>query len=123
MPKTAQLVVVSDGTKTRFEERELELATVEGVAPGGVFEAAALGEGSVALIRFAAGFDCEFHNTDAPTYMFIMQGEMEIELSDGVKRVLRGGDHVYMTDNDGEGHRSRVLGDEAVIMATAGYAP
>ncbi len=115
--------VVSDGHKTRFDTREIELAPVEDVAPGGVFDAAALGEGAVALARFDSGFRCGFHNTATPTWMFIMTGQMELGVSDGDTRTLAPGDVVYFTDSNGEGHRSRVLGDDDVIVATAGYVP
>jgi quercetin dioxygenase-like cupin family protein len=120
MKKTAHHIV-SDGQKTRFESREVEFAPVEGVAPGGVFNAAALGESSVALVTFDPGFRCEFHNTDPPSWMFVMQGRIELELSDDVSRTLGPGDIVYFEDTDGQGHRSRVIGDEQVIVATAGY--
>jgi len=122
MKKTAHHVV-SDGEKTRWQDREIELGAVEGVAPGGVFNAAGLGEGSVALATFAPDFSCDFHNTEAPTWMFILQGRMEIELSDGETRTVGGGDIVHFSDAEGQGHRSRVVGDDEVIVATAGYAP
>ncbi len=114
--------VVSDGEKSQFEQREIELDLVEGVAPGGVFNAAGIGESGVALVTFDPGFACDFHNTEVPTWMFIMHGQMELELSDGVTQRLSPGDIVHFSDSDGQGHKSTVLGDEEVIVATAGYA-
>ena len=121
--KTVAHQVVSDGTKTRFEPREIELAPVADVAPGGVFHAGGLGEGTVAIVRFEPGFDAGFHNTPTPTWMFIMSGQLELGLSDGVTRTLEPGDVVYFTDSDGEGHQSRVVGNQDVVVATAGYIP
>ena len=117
----ARGVVTDDEGKSRFEEREVSFADVADVTPGGVFHAAALGPSDVAMVRFAPGFECDFHHTPAPTWMFVMQGRMEIELSDGAKEVIAAGDAIHLTDHDGQGHRSRVLGDEAVLVATAGY--
>src|SRR3954451_8995399 len=114
--------VASDGEKSRIETREIELSPVEGVAPGGVFNAAGLGDSAVALVTFDAGFTCDFHNTDVPTWMFVMHGQMELEVSDGVSRTLRPGDIVHFSDSDGQGHKSTVIGDDEVIVATAGYA-
>jgi uncharacterized cupin superfamily protein len=54
--------------------------------------------------------------------MFIMHGEMELEVSDGVKQRLSPGDIVHFSDSDGEGHRSTVIGDDEVVVATAGFA-
>jgi uncharacterized cupin superfamily protein len=114
--------VVSDDGKSRLELRDIEFAAVADAAPGGVFNAAGLGDSAVALVTFDPGFTCEFHNTEAPTYMFIMHGEMELELSDGVTQRLRPGDIVHFSDSDGQGHKSTVIGDDEVIVATAGFA-
>ena len=118
---TARVVVAGADGKTRFEERELVLDPIEGVAPGGVFEAAGLGTNDVALVRFQPGFEADFHLTPAPVWMFVMTGRLQLGLSDDVWAELGPGDAVYMTDQEGEGHRSRVLGDEDVLMVTAGY--
>lgn len=121
--KKAVQYVVEDGESTRFREGEIELAPVEGVSPGGIFHAAALGDAAVGVVVFEAGFSCEFHHTPAPTWMLVMSGEMEVEVSDDETRVLRAGDLVHLSDAQGRGHRSRVLGDQEVIVATAGFTP
>jgi uncharacterized cupin superfamily protein len=110
----------ADG-KTRFGEMTIDFTTVEGVSPGGVFQAAPLGTSDAAVVQFEPGFTCDFHHTPAPTWMFIMTGQMEIEVSDGAKELLSSGDLIRMEDADGEGHRSRVLSDGPVLMATAGF--
>ena len=51
-----------------------------------------------------------------------MHGELDLELSHGVTQRLSPGDIVHFSDSDGQGHRSTVLGDEEVIVATAGFA-
>lgn len=116
-------VVEEDGGKSRFTSGELELAPVEGVSPGGVFNAAGLGDAGVGLVVFDAGFSCGFHNTPAPTWMFMMTGRMEIEVSDGDAREFKAGDLIHFSDAAGQGHRSKVLGDDDVIVATAGFNP
>jgi hypothetical protein len=121
MKRTVRVVVTGDDGKTRFEEQELELHPVEDMTPGGVFEAASLGASDVALVHFAAGYDVGFHLTPAPTWMFVMKGRLALGVSDDVWAELEPGDIVRMTDSEGEGHRSRVLGDEEVLMANAGY--
>lgn len=118
----ARLVVTREQGKTRFEETAIEFASVEGVSPGGVFQAAALGSGAAALVQFDGDFTCDFHHTPDPTWMFVMAGRMEIEVSDGATQVLEAGDVIRLEDADGQGHRSRVLGGEPVLVATAGYA-
>jgi hypothetical protein len=121
MKKPYKVVVAGDDGKTRLEEDELELVTVDGVTPGGVFDAVGLGASDVAIVCFAPGFEAGFHLTPDPTWMFVMSGRIAVGLSDDVWFELGPGDIVRATDTSGEGHRSRVLGDEAVLMATAGF--
>jgi quercetin dioxygenase-like cupin family protein len=121
MKKAARKVVSdADGT-TRIEEIEIEFHHLVDVVPGAAFDAAPLGTNDVALVSFEPGFVAPFHNTPAPTWMMILTGRMALGVSDGVQVVLAPGDAIYMTDADGEGHRSHVVGDEAVLMATAGF--
>ena len=121
MNKQFRVVVAGEDGKTRLQEDELEFVTVEGLTPGGVFDAAGLGASAVAIVHFAPGYDAGFHLTPDPTWMFVMTGRLAIGLSDDVWFELGPGDIVRMTDTSGEGHRSRVIGDDAVLMATAGY--
>ena len=44
------------------------------------------------------GFRSEFHCTDTPQWVFILQGEMEIGLQDGSSRVFRPGQHFFSDD-------------------------
>jgi hypothetical protein len=122
MEKTVRRVTTDADGKTRFGEMTIDFASVEGVSPGGVFQAAPLGTSDAAVVQFEPGFTCDFHHTPAPTWMFIMTGQMEIEVSDGAKQVLSSGDLIRMEDADGEGHRSRVLSEGPVLMATAGFS-
>jgi len=121
MTRTARKVVVGDDGKSRFEELPIEFHHLDDVVPGGAFDAAPLGSNEVALVRFRPGFVADWHHTPAPTWMMVMTGRMELGLSDDVWAELVPGDVVYMTDASGDGHRSRVLGDEDVLMATAGF--
>ena len=121
MKRTLTVVVAGQDGKTRLEQQELELQRIEGMAAEGVFDAAALGPSDVALVRFAPGFEAGFHLTPAPTWMFVMKGRLALGVSGDVWTELGPGDVVRMIDTHGEGHRSRVVGDEEVLMATAGY--
>lgn len=67
------------------------------------------------------GFRSEFHCTEAPQWVFILQGQMEIGLQDGSVRVFEAGQHFYSADllPAGQtfdpklhGHCSRQLGDQ-----------
>jgi len=70
------------------------------------------------------GFRSNFHCTQTPQWVFILEGAMEIGLQDGTSRVFRPGEHFFSADKlpDGasfdakvHGHWSRQLGDEPLV--------
>ncbi len=72
------------------------------------------------------GFRSSFHCTDAPQWLFVLRGRMEIGLQDGTSRVFGPGEHFYSADTLPEGavfdpavhgHWSRQLGDEPLVTA------
>ena len=72
------------------------------------------------------GFRSAFHCTEAPQWVFILGGQMEIGLQDGSVRVFGPGQHFYSADvlPPGvdfdpalHGHCSRQLGDEPLVTA------
>ena len=121
MTRKVRTVTAGPDGRTSFGEREVEFHTIDGIVPGGVFDAAPLGANDVALVRFAPGFVSEYHLTPSPTWMFILAGRLDLGTSDGEWAELGPGDIVHMSDTSGEGHRSRVLGDDDLVLATAGF--
>lgn len=54
-----------------------------------------------------AGYDYDWHNAPERQYIVLLDGEIEIEVSGGEKRVFRGGDVIFVEDVEGRGHRTR----------------
>lgn len=54
-------------------------------------------------------YDWDFHNTPRKQYLLLLDGEIEIETSDGDKRVFKGGDVLLLEDTVGKGHQTRNL--------------
>jgi hypothetical protein len=82
--------------------------------------------GGLQLRESPVGFRSEFHCTDTPQWVFILQGQMEIGLQDGTSRVFSPGQHFYSDDRlpagapfDAKvhGHWSRQLGPLPLITA------
>jgi hypothetical protein len=78
------------------------------------------------LRRSPQGFRSEFHCTEQPQWVFILQGQMEIGLQDGSSRVFGPGQHFYSADTlppgavfdpAVHGHWSRQHGDEPLVTA------
>ncbi len=72
------------------------------------------------------GFRSEFHCTDTPQWVFILQGAMEIGLQDGGSRIFNAGQHFFSDDRlpagatfDAQvhGHWSRQVGDAPLVTA------
>lgn len=60
----------------------------------------------------------DLHPAPRRQYLVTLSGSWEIEAGHGVKRVFKTGDVMLADDTAGEGHISRVLGDEPHIFMT-----
>ena len=109
----------TDG-RARFREEAVPLsegspaARLSALAPSGGYQ----------LRESPVGFRSEFHCTGAPQWLFVLQGQMEIGLQDGSKRLFGPGQHFFSADTLPEGavfdpalhgHCSRQVGDEPVV--------
>lgn len=72
------------------------------------------------------GFQSDFHCTEHPQWLIVLQGIMEIGLRDGSTRRFAAGEHFYSADTLPEnvnfnphihGHCSRLIGDLPLITA------
>ena len=80
--------------------------------------------GGCQLRHSPVGFRSEFHCTDAPQWVFILAGVMQIGLQDGSSRSFGPGQHFFSADSlpagaafDAavHGHCSRQVGDEPLV--------
>lgn len=63
--------------------------------------------------RNAPSYDYDWHRAPQRQYIALLDGEIEIEVSDGEKRRFRGGDVLLMEDTTGRGHRTRTVDGKA----------
>ena len=54
-------------------------------------------------------YDYDWHHAPARQFVVLLDGAIEIEVSDGERRVFRGGDIFLVEDTTGKGHRSRSI--------------
>ena len=54
-------------------------------------------------------YDYDFHTAPRRQYVVNLEGEVEIEVGDGSKRILRSGDILLAEDTTGQGHISRAV--------------
>lgn len=59
-----------------------------------------------------ADYDYDWHCAPQRQYIVMLDGEIEVETSDGEKRRFRGGDIVLAEDVHGRGHRTRTVNNQ-----------
>jgi hypothetical protein len=59
----------------------------------------------------------DWHPSPKRQWLFFLSGQMEFEVSDGTRFLGVPGSTVLLEDVLGQGHRSRVIGDEPAVMA------
>ena len=109
----------TDG-RARFRDEPMELS--EGSPAARL--SAVLPASGLQLRESPVGFRSEFHCTGTPQWLFVLQGQMEIGLQDGSRRIFGPGQHFYSADTLPEGatfdptvhgHWSRQVGDEPLV--------
>jgi hypothetical protein len=115
-------VVLFTGADGRAGFRDEAIALDQGTPKSML--SALLPSGGYQLRRSPVGFRSEFHCTQSPQWVFILQGCMEIGLQDGTSRVFAPGQHFYSADTlpagasfDAKvhGHWSRQVGDDELV--------
>jgi hypothetical protein len=53
------------------------------------------------------GYDYDWHVAPRRQFIVLLDGAIEIEVSDGARRTFRGGEILLMEDTSGRGHRTR----------------
>lgn len=110
--KIVRLYTGSDD-KSHFEEIELKFSNEQPM------QSADPRNASGAVFRHApAGLFMERHPAPRRQYLITLSGSWEIEASNGVKRIFKTGDVMLADDLTGEGHTSRVIGDQPHIFMT-----
>lgn len=116
-------VILETGPNGRARWREQAIALDQGKPMARL--STLMPSAGLQLRESPVGFRSEFHCTETPQWVFILQGAMEIGLQDGSSRVFGPGEHFYSADKlpagaafDAKlhGHWSRQVGD--VPLAT-----
>ncbi len=106
----------SDGD-SHVEEIDIEMTAVDFAPPAPPIDLSEFVAATrVAIMRAAPGWEGDWHPAPCRQLMFYLAGQVEAETSDGERRTMGPGTVVLLEDTTGKGHRSRVIGDQDVVI-------
>ena len=73
------------------------------------------------FLRLAAGWDEPIHTTPKRQTLVVLRGVVEVTASDGDSRRIGPGEVWLMEDTHGKGHRTQVIGGEAMEAVIVQY--
>lgn len=91
--------------ESHFQEVDIELFDA---GPIGWLSARQRASGIV-FRENAESYDFDWHNAPARQYVVLLDGNIELEVSDGETRRFTGGDVLLVEDTTGRGHRTRTV--------------
>jgi hypothetical protein len=113
----SRLVPTSDGG-SRFDEVSIPFETKNFAPPAQPFSVSLLSEATqCGFLHLPVGWYGEMHPSPIRMWIFVLQGSMRFEASNGDAREINPGSALLLEDTVGCGHVSRVLGERAVILA------
>ena len=77
---------------------------------------------SIQFRTWPVGQFIDWHPAPRRQFVIILQGQLEIGLTDGSKHTFGAGDARLVEDTTGQGHQTRVASKEPVITATVPLA-
>lgn len=70
----------------------------------------------ISFVEVPAGTFMDWHPAPRRQYVILVSGQLEIGLGDGTTRRFGPGDARLVEDTTGQGHTTRVVSDEPVVM-------
>ena len=98
---------------TYFGDESLPLRSRNGAATRGTEPKDATDFG---FVRLPSGPMLDWHPAPRKQFVMVLEGIMEVEAGDGETRRFQAGDVLLVTDTDGKGHRTGVVGEDDVLL-------
>ena len=77
---------------------------------------------SISFNTWPPGRFIDWHPAPCRQYVILLSGQLEIGLGDGTFRQFGPGDARFVEDTTGQGHTTRVVGDEPTVTAVVPLA-
>jgi hypothetical protein len=105
--KTMKIVRIYTGADNQSHFEDLQIPLKDSGKIGFMSE---LTKATGVVFRETGGdYNFDFHTAPRRQYVVNLEGEVEIEVGDGTKRILRAGDVLLAEDTTGQGHISRAV--------------
>jgi quercetin dioxygenase-like cupin family protein len=99
--------------ESHFSDEEMSFTLVDFAPPAPAISlSTAFNAQSVAVISSPSGWDGDWHPAPQRQFIFILIGELEVQVSDGEMQTFGPGSVVLVEDTLGKGHVSRVVSKE-----------
>jgi quercetin dioxygenase-like cupin family protein len=102
--KYIRLYAGTDG-ESHFEDVKIPLAIKRGVGQQSEFREAT----GIIFIESNSSKQLDWHNAPRRQFIINLEGEREVEIGDGTRRILRPGDILLAEDTTGRGHITRLV--------------
>ena len=113
----ARLVSTPDGG-SRFEALEVPVVLKDFAPPARPFAVSSLSPATqTGFLHLAPGWIGEMHPSPIRMWIFVLEGQMHFEASNGEARRMSPGSALLLEDTAGRGHSSRVVGPLPATLA------
>jgi len=107
----------ADG-ESHFEDVDVPMTAVSFAPPAPPVELSDFAPASrIGFLQASPDLVADWHPAPARQWMLYLAGRVEAEVSDGERREFGPGAVTLVEDTTGKGHRSRVIGPDAVLLA------
>lgn len=111
-------VYADEEGESHFEDVEVGMSEVVFAPPAPPLRLSEFMESSrFSFLSAQPGWFGDWHPAPSRQFMLHLQGEVEAEVSDGEIRRFGPGSATLVEDTSGKGHRSRVVGEQEVLLA------
>ena len=105
--KSMQVVRIYTGADNQSHFEDLQVPLKDGGKVG--FLSDLIKATGVRFRETSGDYNYDFHTAPRRQYVVNLEGEVEIEVGDGTRRILRAGDVLLAEDTTGQGHISRAV--------------
>ena len=111
--------IYSDSTgETHFEDLEINLEELNFAPPAPpIYTSDLITTTRYGFLSVLPGWESEWHPTPKRQFIIYLSGIIEAEVSDGETRQFGPGSITLVEDTGGEGHKSKALGNDKIVLA------